>query len=40
MKLPQLLDSLFPDGHAITVSGQTITGTATTARGAAFRISC
>ena len=34
MKLPQLLDSLFPDGHAITVSGQTITGTATTARGA------
>jgi malonate decarboxylase gamma subunit len=34
MKLRALLDSLFPAGHAITVSGQTITGTATTARGA------
>jgi len=33
MTLQELLDSLFPAGHAITVSDQTITGTATTARG-------
>lgn len=33
MKLQNLLDTLFPAGHAVTVHGRTLTGTATTARG-------
>jgi len=33
MKLQNLLDALFPAGHAVTVQGQTLTGTATTALG-------
>jgi len=33
MKLNNLLDALFPAGHAVTVTDQTLTGTATTAAG-------
>lgn len=33
MKLQSLLDALFPAGHAVTVQGRTLTGTATTALG-------
>lgn len=33
MKLQNLLDALFPAGHAVSVHGQTLTGTATTALG-------
>ncbi len=33
MNLQNLLDALFPAGHAVTVQGQTLTGTATTALG-------
>lgn len=33
MKLQNLLDALFPADHAVTVQGQTLTGTATTALG-------
>ncbi len=33
MKLQNLLDALFPAGHAVTVHGQTLTGMATTALG-------
>ena len=33
MKLNNLLDALFPAGHTVTVTDQTLTGTATTAAG-------